>query len=73
MITSVSELAYATIAGFGVTAGVHRYWTHVSYKAKLPLRVILAACFLAAGMVEYNYTYIAQEQRNKHSLPFLEI
>ncbi|XP_065209499.1 acyl-CoA Delta-9 desaturase-like [Planococcus citri] len=28
-------------SGFGVTAGAHRLWTHRSYKAKWPLRVIL--------------------------------
>lgn len=28
-------------AGFGVTAGAHRLWAHKSYKAKLPLRIIL--------------------------------
>ena len=28
-------------SAFGVTAGAHRLWTHRSYKAKLPLRVVL--------------------------------
>jgi len=27
----------------GITAGVHRLWAHRTYKAKLPLRIILAA------------------------------
>jgi stearoyl-CoA desaturase (delta-9 desaturase) len=26
---------------FGITAGAHRYWSHKSFKAKLPLKVIL--------------------------------
>lgn len=39
----------ATIAGFGVTGGVHRYWTHRSYKAKLPLKLILLFCYAVAG------------------------
>ncbi|KAM9477718.1 stearoyl-CoA desaturase b [Clarias gariepinus] len=30
------------ISGIGVTAGVHRLWSHRSYKAKLPLRIFLA-------------------------------
>ncbi|RZB40842.1 hypothetical protein BDFB_009642, partial [Asbolus verrucosus] len=34
---------------FGVTAGAHRLWTHRSYKAKLPLRIILIICFSFAG------------------------
>lgn len=37
------------IGGFGVTGGVHRFWTHRSYKAKLPLRIFLAFCFSVAG------------------------
>lgn len=37
------------VAGFGVTAGAHRFWTHRSFKANLPLRSILMLCFSAAG------------------------
>ncbi|XP_044742786.1 acyl-CoA Delta-9 desaturase-like [Chrysoperla carnea] len=37
------------IAGFGVTAGAHRLWSHRSYKAKLPLRIILMLCYAMAG------------------------
>ncbi|KAJ8944711.1 hypothetical protein NQ318_007924 [Aromia moschata] len=37
------------ITGFGITAGVHRYFTHRAYKAKLPLRVILLICYSVAG------------------------
>lgn len=32
------------LGGFGITAGVHRLWSHRSYKAKWPLRLILAFC-----------------------------
>merc|ERR1719362_895969 len=28
-------------SGFGITAGAHRLWAHRSYKAGLPLRVLL--------------------------------
>ncbi|KAK3927186.1 Stearoyl-CoA desaturase 5 [Frankliniella fusca] len=38
------------LGGFGVTAGVHRLWSHRSYKASAPMRVILACFFLASGM-----------------------
>jgi stearoyl-CoA desaturase (delta-9 desaturase) len=51
---SVADTIYGVICGIGVTAGVHRYWTHKSYKAKLPLRIILATLYLGAGMVQYN-------------------
>ncbi|XP_076368487.1 acyl-CoA Delta-9 desaturase-like isoform X3 [Tachypleus tridentatus] len=30
------------ISGLGITAGVHRLWSHRSYKAKWPLRLLLA-------------------------------
>ena len=36
-------------SSFGVTAGVHRYWTHKSYKATLPLQIILM-CFYSISM-----------------------
>jgi len=29
------------VAGLGVTAGCHRLWSHKSFKAKLPLRIML--------------------------------
>ncbi|VDK20401.1 unnamed protein product, partial [Anisakis simplex] len=32
---------YSMIGGVGVTAGAHRLWTHKSYKANLPMRIIL--------------------------------
>jgi len=31
------------VSGVGITAGAHRLWSHKSYKAKLPLRMILVA------------------------------
>ncbi|XP_030048000.1 stearoyl-CoA desaturase 5 [Microcaecilia unicolor] len=31
------------LSALGVTAGAHRLWSHRSYKAKLPLRIFLAA------------------------------
>lgn len=30
------------LSGFGITAGAHRLWAHRAYKAKLPLRILLA-------------------------------
>lgn len=44
-------LIYGGFAGFGVTAGVHRLWSHRSYKARLPLKILLLICYSAAGMV----------------------
>lgn len=34
---------------FGVAGGAHRLWSHKSYKAKLPLRILLVLFFTAAG------------------------
>lgn len=31
-------------SGMGITAGVHRLWSHRAYKAKLPLRIFLMLC-----------------------------
>ncbi|RWS17865.1 stearoyl-CoA desaturase 5-like protein [Dinothrombium tinctorium] len=36
-------LVLYVLSGLGVTAGSHRLWSHRSYKAKLPLRILLAA------------------------------
>lgn len=40
---------WGTFAGLGVTAGVHRLWTHRSYKATDGFRIFLAAAFSASG------------------------
>ena len=31
-----------TFSGFGITGGAHRLWSHRTYKAKWPLRLIVA-------------------------------
>ncbi|KRT83939.1 hypothetical protein AMK59_974, partial [Oryctes borbonicus] len=43
--TNVWSLVTILIGGFGVTAGVHRLWTHKSYKATLPLKIFLMAAY----------------------------
>lgn len=35
---------YAVLGGLGITAGVHRLWSHRAYKARLPLRIFLMLC-----------------------------
>lgn len=37
--------------GMGITAGVHRLWSHKAYKAKLPLRALLAILYVSTGQV----------------------
>src|SRR3954470_12876854 len=34
-------LVFYVIAGFGITVGFHRYFTHGAFKAKRPLRIAL--------------------------------
>uniref|UniRef100_A0A1L8D6B4 Desaturase-7 n=1 Tax=Plutella xylostella TaxID=51655 RepID=A0A1L8D6B4_PLUXY len=59
-------IALATIytSGFGITAGVHRLWSHRAYKANTPLRVILALLFTITGQRDI-YTW-ALDHRVHH-------
>ncbi|KAG5328646.1 ACO11 desaturase, partial [Acromyrmex charruanus] len=50
LMTTAWLLGTSIVAGFGVTGGAHRLWTHRSYKAKWQLRTILATCYAAAGL-----------------------
>ncbi|OQR76067.1 acyl-CoA Delta(11) desaturase-like [Tropilaelaps mercedesae] len=36
-----AAIVIGQLAGLGVTAGAHRLWSHRSYKARLPLRIVL--------------------------------
>ncbi|KAK0182035.1 hypothetical protein PV327_000207 [Microctonus hyperodae] len=67
----------AYIHGFGIVAGAHRLWAHRSYKAKLPLRIILALCFFSTGQnsifnwvrdhrVHHKYTDTEADPHNSH-------
>jgi len=38
----VLALVFYVISGLGISAGYHRYFTHLSFKAKRPLRIALA-------------------------------
>lgn len=40
--TTIFAIFLYYISGLGITAGAHRLWAHRSYKARFPLRVILA-------------------------------
>lgn len=41
-------------SGLGITAGAHRLWSHKSYKAKVPLRLILTFFNTIAFQVKYE-------------------
>ncbi|XP_047532762.1 acyl-CoA Delta-9 desaturase-like [Vanessa atalanta] len=47
--TIVYALVMYIYAGFGITGGAHRLWTHKAYKAKLPLKLFLLTAFASAG------------------------
>ena len=40
-----------TFSGMGVTGGAHRLWSHRSYKAKVPMRILLMLMQSAAHQV----------------------
>ncbi|XP_052739572.1 acyl-CoA Delta-9 desaturase-like [Bicyclus anynana] len=39
--TRIFAITVGMASGLGITAGAHRLWSHKSYKAKLPLRILL--------------------------------
>ncbi|XP_018327887.1 acyl-CoA Delta(11) desaturase [Agrilus planipennis] len=49
LATSLFAIATIYTSGFGITAGVHRLWSHRAYKAKWPLRLILVFLFTITG------------------------
>ncbi|KAH8246956.1 hypothetical protein KR032_005052 [Drosophila birchii] len=49
LYTTIWSFFVGGVAGFGVTAGAHRFWTHRSYKANPVLRSILMVCYCVAG------------------------
>ena len=48
---------YLILGNLGITAGSHRLWSHRSYKAKWPLRVLLCAFASIAGQVNLSYLF----------------
>lgn len=52
------------MSGLGITAGAHRLWSHRSYKAKLPLRILL----LIFHTMTFQYSLInwARDHRVHH-------
>ncbi|XP_050430355.1 acyl-CoA Delta-9 desaturase-like [Adelges cooleyi] len=64
LATIVWAILVGYIGEFGVTAGAHRYYSHKSFKAKLPLQVILLACYSVAG--QKRVTAWASDHRLHH-------
>lgn len=49
LLTSLFVFVTVYTSGFGITAGVHRLWSHKAYKAKWPLRLLLVFLFTITG------------------------
>ncbi|XP_011303344.1 stearoyl-CoA desaturase 5 isoform X1 [Fopius arisanus] len=49
-----------------ITAGVHRLWCHRSYKAKTPLRIFLAICYISTGMNRISHWVREHRIHHKH-------
>jgi len=47
--TFLFAFALYFLSVLGTTAGVHRLWSHQSYKASLPLQIFLMLCFSLSG------------------------
>ncbi|KAL2120470.1 hypothetical protein VTJ04DRAFT_4497 [Mycothermus thermophilus] len=62
--TAIFTVAYYFFAGLGITAGYHRLWAHSSYKARLPLKIFLAAGGSAA--VEGSARWWSSLHRSHH-------
>ncbi|EGO59931.1 acyl-CoA desaturase 1 [Neurospora tetrasperma FGSC 2508] len=62
--TILFSIAYYYFAGLGITAGYHRLWAHTSYKATLPLKIVLAAGGAAA--VEGSARWWSRDHRAHH-------
>ncbi|CAH4036972.1 unnamed protein product [Pieris brassicae] len=54
--TTIVQCIFGQMAAFGITAGAHRLWSHRSYKARMPLKLILLMFYATAGQNNlYNW------------------
>ncbi len=62
--TFIWAVVYYFITGLGITAGHHRYWSHRTYQASLPLQIFLAAC--ATASIQGSILWWCQGHRAHH-------
>jgi stearoyl-CoA desaturase (delta-9 desaturase) len=60
----VSLFFFHVVFGFGITVGAHRLWSHRSYEASLPVRIVLA--FLATGANQGTIWHWVRDHRIHH-------
>ncbi|CAH2245033.1 (11Z)-hexadec-11-enoyl-CoA conjugase [Pararge aegeria] len=63
-LTTLFVFATIYTSGLGITAGVHRLWSHRAYRARMPLRILLALLFTITGQRDI-YTW-ALDHRVHH-------
>ena len=56
------------MGALGITAGAHRLWAHRSYKAKLPLKILLAIFNSMAFQVSIQKKYKIQFLSNVNNV-----
>lgn len=61
--TVLFALSVGSLAGLGLTAGMHRLWTHRSYKAKLPLKIFLA---IGATLADQGHIFAWSRDHRVH-------
>ncbi|RZC41952.1 hypothetical protein BDFB_014972, partial [Asbolus verrucosus] len=61
---SISAILLYQFGRLGITAGVHRLWSHRSYKAKWPLRLILT--FFSTLAFQHSVIDWAKDHRLHH-------
>jgi stearoyl-CoA desaturase (delta-9 desaturase) len=57
----------SSFSGFGMSVGGHRYWSHRTFKARLPLQIILA--ILQTMTVNGSILSYSRDHRNHHKWP----
>jgi stearoyl-CoA desaturase (Delta-9 desaturase) len=66
----VIAVSFYYLSGLGVTVGFHRYFTHGSFKAKQPLRIVLAAAGSLA--IQGNVIQWVADHRRHHAFSDVE-
>jgi len=62
--TNVFAIVFDRMGCIGITAGVHRLWTHRTYKARLPLRIFLS--LLYTSTFQFSIYHWVRDHRVHH-------
>ena len=67
LFTVIFVFILSSASGFGMSVGGHRYWSHRTFKARLPLQIILA--ILQTMTVNGSILSYSRDHRNHHKWP----